>query len=100
MVDVESEGGVTRIFLNRPEKVNALTSDHLRELEAAFRALAQAPDVRVVVLGGRGKALCGGADVKEMSELTAEKAGRFRQKSLALCATFPKAAATVGSRRH
>src|SRR5262249_45508705 len=100
MVDVESEGGVTRIFLNRPEKVNALTSDHLRELEAAFRALAQAPDVRVVVLGGRGKAFCGGADVKELSELTAENAGRFVQKIRAVWEAIRKLPAPVVARLH
>jgi enoyl-CoA hydratase/carnithine racemase len=51
MVDVESEGGVTRIFLNRPEKVNALNSAHLEALLLALQRLEGNQEMRVVVLG-------------------------------------------------
>ena len=36
MVDVRIEGGIARIFLNRPEKVNALDSALLHDLLAAL----------------------------------------------------------------
>ena len=85
MVDVESEGGVTRIFLNRPEKVNALDSAHLEALLLALRRLERNPEMRVVLLGGRGTAFCGGADVKEISRLTASNAAGFVQKIHAVC---------------
>ena len=87
MVDVESGGGVTRIFLNRPEKVNALNSVFLGELLAALRDAA-APDARAVVLAGRGKAFCGGADVKELSILDASSAPGFVEKIHAVCAAI------------
>jgi enoyl-CoA hydratase/carnithine racemase len=41
--------------------------------------------MRVVVLGGRGKAFCGGADVKEISRLDRFDRGRLRSKDHAVC---------------
>ena len=100
MVDVESEGGVTRIFLNRPEKVNALNSELLEQLRAAFLSFSESPDVRVVVLGGRGKAFCGGADVKELSALTGSNAGSFVQKIHAVCEAIRGLPVPVVARLH
>ena len=100
MVDVESEGGVTRIFLNRPEKVNALDSAHLEDLLLAFRRLAGNPEVRVAVLGGRGKAFCGGADVRELRALNASNAGAFVQKIHAVCEAIRGLPVPVVARLH
>jgi len=100
MVDVESEGGVTRIFLNRPEKVNALDSAHLEELLLAFRRLEGNQEMRVVVLGGRGKAFCGGADVRELSALNAANSGAFVQKIHAVCDAIRKLPVPVVARLH
>src|SRR3954451_18610230 len=100
MVDVESEGGVTRIFLNRPEKVNALDSGLLQQLLAAFLNILEFPDTRVVVLGGRGKAFCGGADVRELSALNASNAGAFVQRIHDVCAALRKLPMPVVARLH
>jgi len=100
MVDVESEGGVTRIFLNRPEKVNALDSAALGQLLAALLRISESPDARAVVLAGRGKAFCGGADVKELSALTAANAGGFVQKIHAVCDAIRKLPVPVVARLH
>src|SRR3954452_13776715 len=100
MVDVESEGGVTRIFLNRPEKVNALDSELLQKLLAAFLDIFEFPDTRVVVLGGRGKAFCGGADVAELSALSASNAGAFVQRIHDVCAALRKLPVPVVARLH
>ena len=77
MLELESSGGVARVFLNRPEKVNALTSAFLSELIDAFENLKSETALRAVVLGGRGNAFCGGADVNELRALTADNAGTF-----------------------
>ena len=100
MVDVESEGGVTRIFLNRPDKVNALDSAHLEDLLSALRCVEANPEMRVAVLGGRGKAFCGGADVRELSALTAANAGGFVQKIHAVCDAIRKLPVPVVARLH
>lgn len=84
MVDVEIRGGVARIFLNRPEKVNALTSSLLSRLKTAFEELGK-EDLHVAVLAGRGKAFCGGADINELKSLTAGNAGAFVEKIHLVC---------------
>jgi enoyl-CoA hydratase len=100
MVDVESEGGVARIFLNRPEKVNALHSAGLDSLLQAIRRLEQDPELRVAVLGGRGKAFCGGADVNELAALDASSAPRFVQKIHAVCEAIRRLPVPVLARLH
>jgi enoyl-CoA hydratase/carnithine racemase len=59
-------GGVATLTLDRPEALNALTFEVYRELSATFRALAERPAVRAVVLTGAGRAFCSGGDVKEI----------------------------------
>jgi enoyl-CoA hydratase/carnithine racemase len=100
MVDVESEGGVARIFLNRPEKVNALDTPHLEELLRKLSRAGEVPDLRVVVLGGRGKAFCGGADVNELAALDASSAPRFVQKIHAACEAIRRLPVPVVARLH
>jgi enoyl-CoA hydratase/carnithine racemase len=59
------EGPILRVWLNRPERRNALNSDALEELAALFTALQTDFQTRVVVLGGRGASFCAGADRKD-----------------------------------
>jgi enoyl-CoA hydratase len=60
------EKGVGVLTLNRPEKLNALSTPLLGELSAALDAAESDPDVRIVVLTGAGeKALAAGADIAE-----------------------------------
>ena len=54
MVELVREGGVARIFLNRPQKVNALDSALLDALASTVDSLSADPALRVVVLAGRG----------------------------------------------
>jgi methylglutaconyl-CoA hydratase len=65
---VERDGAVARVWLDRPEVRNALNGELIRALAAAFTALAAAGDVRAIVLGGRGKAFCAGADLAFMRQ--------------------------------
>ena len=65
---IESDGPVARVWLDRPEVRNAMNGTLIRELAAAFAALAGAAGVRCVVLGGSGKAFCAGADLAFMRE--------------------------------
>lgn len=64
IVDHPAEA-VARVTLNRPEALNAFTSEKRRELAAALRVLAGDPGVRAVVLTGAGRAFCAGADLKD-----------------------------------
>jgi enoyl-CoA hydratase/carnithine racemase len=58
--------GVAFLTLNRPGQYNALSEQMLAALHGALEALAADTSVRVVVLGGAGKAFCAGHDLKQM----------------------------------
>jgi enoyl-CoA hydratase/carnithine racemase len=57
---------VATITLDRPERKNPLTFDSYAELRDLFRALAQATDIRAIVLTGAGDNFCSGGDVHEI----------------------------------
>lgn len=61
-LDSERVGDVLRIWLDRPQKLNAVDSVMLREVGDLFRSLDSEHDARVIVLGGRGRSFCVGAD--------------------------------------
>jgi methylglutaconyl-CoA hydratase len=65
---IDRDGPVARVWLDRPEVRNALNGALIRELAAAFTALAAEDGVRAIVLGGSGKAFCAGADLAFMRE--------------------------------
>ncbi|MGH8742379.1 MAG: enoyl-CoA hydratase-related protein [Burkholderiales bacterium] len=99
-VEVKIEGGVARIFLNRPEKVNALDSALLEKLLSSLEDLQDLSGLRVAVLGGHGRAFCGGADVNELSSLTAENAGAFVKRIHRVCQALRKLPVPVVARLH
>jgi enoyl-CoA hydratase/carnithine racemase len=55
--------GVATITLDRPERMNAFTPTMQRELVAVFDEVDTDDDVRVVIVTGRGRAFCAGADL-------------------------------------
>ena len=57
---------VATIRLNRPDRKNPLTFDSYAELRDTFRALADATDVDVVILGSNGGNFCSGGDVHDI----------------------------------
>ena len=60
------EDGVVVLTFNRPEKLNALSTDLFRELNAALDAAEADPKARIVILTGAGeKAFAAGADIAE-----------------------------------
>ncbi len=65
---VEQKGPVTLVTLNRPQALNALNSQVLADLLAAFAAFDADPSQRCAVITGSERAFAAGADIKEMSE--------------------------------
>lgn len=74
-LDVEREGPILRVWLNRPERRNALDTTALEEVTRLYAGLATDFEVRVVVLGGRGEAFCAGADRKSPPAAARMEAG-------------------------
>ena len=68
-LDIRIEGRVAKVFLNRPEVRNAFNDGVITELAETFTRLGQDPGVRVIVLGGHGKAFCAGADLNWMKSM-------------------------------
>ncbi|MPT47345.1 MAG: enoyl-CoA hydratase [Sphingobium sp.] len=64
----EQKGAVTLITLNRPEALNALNSQVLSDMIAAFAAYDADPTQHCAVVTGSEKAFAAGADIKEMAE--------------------------------
>jgi len=65
---IEQHDAVTLVRLNRPQALNALNSQVLADLIAAFAAYDADASQRCLVLTGSEKAFAAGADIKEMSE--------------------------------
>ena len=65
---VEVEDHVCLIRLNRPDALNALNDQLLRELARAMTEAQENERVRCIVLTGSEKAFAAGADIKMMSE--------------------------------
>lgn len=59
---------IATIELNRPEAMNSVTLQMCDELAAVFAETNENPDVRVVVVTGRGRAYCAGADLSGGAE--------------------------------
>jgi enoyl-CoA hydratase/carnithine racemase len=66
--EASEDGRVVTIRLNRPEKKNPLTFDSYAELRRLFHDVAQASDVRAIVLAGAGGNFSSGGDVFEIIE--------------------------------
>ncbi|HET9139583.1 enoyl-CoA hydratase/isomerase family protein [Actinophytocola sp.] len=65
---VRRDGAIGEIVLNRPDKLNALSLELVRDLAAAVEELAGDPDLRVVVVRGAGRAFCAGLDLDMVGE--------------------------------
>jgi enoyl-CoA hydratase len=65
-----SDGGIARITLNRPDRLNAISPELLEDLDHACAAVEDDPTVRVVTLTAAGRAFCAGADLRAVKELS------------------------------
>lgn len=75
------DGGVGLVTLNRPQVLNALSYDLVRELDEAVTGFEEDPAIRCVVITGAGdKAFSAGADIHEMVDFTPEQMEERRQR--------------------
>jgi enoyl-CoA hydratase len=100
-IALSREGAVGVITLNRPEALNAINAQMVNELLAAFGELEADGAVRCVVIAGSERVFSAGADIKEMSAMTAvrtpasehffqlwDRAGRFSKPIVAALSGF------------
>lgn len=65
-IEIESKNAVATIWLNRPQVHNAINQQMILELITAFINLSNDESVRIIILRGRGKSFCTGADLNWM----------------------------------
>lgn len=73
-------GGVLQITLNRPDKLNALSSELLSELLQVLQSAQQDKAIKALLITGEGKAFCAGADINQLAELNAQQGLEFAKK--------------------
>lgn len=67
-VVLEKDGRIGRIFLNRPDVLNAINNELPKDLEDCVEAANLDDDIHVIVLAGRGNAFCAGYDLTYYAE--------------------------------
>jgi len=66
---IEKNNQLFTVWLNRPELHNAMNDVMIAELTDAFNSLPKQEDIRVVILRGKGKSFCAGADLNYMKSI-------------------------------
>ena len=101
----EAKGAIAYVTVNRPKVLNALNTRTWADLRAAFEQAREDPAVRGVILTGAGdKAFIAGADISELSHLTAVEArhglaGRLKIAKPKVSAGFAPALELLGQIR-
>jgi enoyl-CoA hydratase/carnithine racemase len=85
--------GIGHITLNRPEYMNAVTTELARQLDHALNELSGNPSVNVIVIRGSGGNFCAGGDIAEVECLSNEGPERLRT----LFDTFRRACDAIGT---
>jgi 3-hydroxypropionyl-coenzyme A dehydratase len=68
------------IYLNRPDKLNAINEKMIEELGEIIKQLENDNEVKVIIITGTGKAFCAGADISRFKTLNPEGAWLFAKK--------------------
>ncbi len=69
--------GIALLELNRPDVLNVMSEALLRELKDALEELAAREDVRALVVTGRGRGFCAGADLGTIDSSTVPSIGQW-----------------------
>jgi enoyl-CoA hydratase len=71
-LEFKKEASVGVLTINRPQALNALNAQVIKELGEFLNSLKNDKEIRVLIVTGSGKAFVAGADIKEMSERTSD----------------------------
>ena len=90
MIELDVQGAVAWLRLNRPQALNALNRELTGAIEHALDDVAAREDVTVLVVSGRGRAFCAGNDIAEMASITPEEAEALASRQAALMDRFSR----------
>ena len=69
MIKYIVQNNIGILYLNRPEKRNALHPEMVRQIKDKLREIENDDDVKVLIITGEGKAFCSGADLEYLNQL-------------------------------
>lgn len=75
-IQLDIEGGIATVTINRPERLNALTAEMMDDLQQLCRKIERSKDAHVVILTGQGRAFCAGGDIDAWSQDTPDEFAR------------------------
>ena len=80
---------LAKITINRPNKLNALNRETIKELHEAFKAMEKEEDIKVIILTGSGeKAFVAGADISEFADFSVKEGGKLAAEGQKLLFDF------------
>lgn len=81
-LEIERKGHIATLWLNRPDRLNALSPEVMAEIETAALSFLHDEQSRVVIFAGRGKHFCAGADLKARAAENAAPASLVMQRRI------------------
>lgn len=87
-IEFEVQHGIGTLWLNRPEVRNAFNSYMISEIIECLEAAEQDPEILALVIRGRGKVFCAGADVNWMKSFSKLSYSEDYQENLHLARCF------------
>ena len=75
----EKQNNICTVTINRPQALNALTSNVIKELDVALDEIINDKDIFITIITGQGKAFVAGADIVEMKDKTPIEAAKFAE---------------------
>jgi len=97
---LSTHGGLGTVTMNRPERRNALSEAHMRELVDAFARLGNDEDVRAIILAANGPVFCSGHDFADMAERDLEAMRELLTVCTRLMRTMQRVPQPVVARVH
>ena len=68
-IEIRKEKHIATVYLNRPEVHNAMNEQLMKELTTCFKELSRDDNTRIIILTGKGKSFCAGADLNWMKSM-------------------------------
>lgn len=71
-IELEQEGSILTLWLNRPESRNAMSLNMVKAIQQVFKTIQDDISIRAVILRGKDRHFCAGGDIKDMAQLRGE----------------------------
>lgn len=68
-IELEQEGSILTLWLNRPESRNAMSLNMVKAIQQVFKTIQDDISIRAVILRGKDGHFCAGGDIKDMAQL-------------------------------